>query len=57
MAYEMEYPKLLPLIGPGDKEIIQRRAKILLNSCYDRLVGESKFQLYEVPASAKGILQ
>ena len=53
----MEYQKLLPLIGPGDKEISQRRAKILLNSCYDRIVGESKFHLYEVPASAKGVLQ
>lgn len=53
----MEYQKLLPLIGPGDKEISRRRAKILFNSCYDRIVGESKFHLHEVPASAKGILQ
>lgn len=44
----MEYQKLLTFVRPSDKEIAQRWAKILLNSCYDRISVNSDFKLYEV---------
>lgn len=44
----MECQKLLKFVRPSDKENAQRRAKILLNSCYDRILPNSDFKLYEV---------
>lgn len=45
---DMEYQKLLKFVRPSDKEIAQRWAKILLNSCYDRILPNSDFKLYGV---------
>jgi hypothetical protein len=44
----MEYQKLLAFVHPKDIESLQRWAKILLNSCYDRVSPKSDFKLYEV---------
>jgi hypothetical protein len=44
----MEYQRLLTFIRPSDKEIAQRWAKILFNSCYDRIASKPDFKLYEV---------
>lgn len=44
----MEYQKLLTLVRPSSVENAQRWAKILLNSCYDRIAVNSDFKLYEV---------
>ena len=45
---DMEYQKLLTFTRPSDKEIAQRWAKILFNSCYDRISTKQDFKLYEV---------
>ena len=44
----MEYQKLLTFTRLSDKEIAQRWAKILFNSCYDRIASKPDFKLYEV---------
>ena len=44
----MEYQKLLKFIRQSGTDISRRRAKILLNSCYDRISANSDFKLYEV---------
>ena len=44
---DMEYQKLLKFVRPSDTENVQRWAKILLNSCYDRISPNSDFKLYE----------
>ena len=44
----MECQKLLKFVRPSDTGIARRRAKILLNSCYDRISVNSDFKLYEV---------
>lgn len=44
----MEYYKeLLKFTQPSSPEIAQRTAKILLNSCYDRIALNSDFHLYD----------
>lgn len=49
----MEYQKLLSFVKPSSTEIAQRWAKILFNSCYDRVSASSDFHLYEVSPSEK----
>ena len=44
----MEYEKLLTLIRPASTEIAQQTAKILLNSCYDKIATNSDFRIYDV---------
>ena len=44
----MEYQQLLTFVRQSDTDIVRRRAKILLNSCYDRISANSDFKLYEV---------
>ena len=44
----MEYQKLLKFVRQSGTDIARRRAKILLNSCYDRISANSDFKLYEV---------
>ena len=46
--FDMEYQKLLKFVRQSDTDIARRRAKILLNSCYDRISANSDFKLYEV---------
>lgn len=45
---DMECQKLLTFVRQSDTGIARRRAKILLNSCYDRISANSDFKLYEV---------
>lgn len=40
--------ELLTYEKPSDLEIAQRWAKIFINSCYDRIIATSKFELYDV---------
>jgi len=40
--------ELLIYEKPSDLEIAQRWAKIFINSCYDRIIATSKFELYDV---------
>lgn len=44
----MECQKLLTFVRQSDTGIARRCAKILLNSCYDRISVNSDFKLYEV---------
>lgn len=44
----MKYQKLLSFDRPSDIEIAQRWAKILFNSCYDRISTKPDFKLCEV---------
>lgn len=40
--------KQLTYARPSDIELAQRWAKILINSCYDRVAVSSRFELYDV---------
>lgn len=41
--------KQLAYDRPSDIELAQRWAKIIINSCYDRVAASPRFELYDVP--------